>query len=76
MVEHIGNGIVKVGVKQKDLEDSINGLQKTKPIFQSILRRINYENQGESDAEELGIHIDTAIDAMTMLLSGFPDYKN
>lgn len=32
-VENMGNGYVKVGVKQEDLEASIAGLRQLKPIF-------------------------------------------
>lgn len=31
-VENMGNGYVKVGVKQEDLEASIAGLRQLKPI--------------------------------------------
>jgi len=77
MVEPIGNGFVKIGVKQEDLEDSINGLQQLKPILQQQVKIGNGKNirQGIVDANELGKHFDTAIDAMTMLLAGFPDYQ-
>lgn len=32
-VENMGNGYVKVGVKQEDLEESIAGLRQLKPDF-------------------------------------------
>lgn len=34
-VENMGNGYVKVGVKQEDLEESIAGLRQLKPILQA-----------------------------------------
>lgn len=34
-VENMGNGYVKVGVKQEDLEASIAGLRQLKPILQA-----------------------------------------
>lgn len=37
-----GNELVIVGLKQEDLEASIQGLQGIKPILQSILIRINF----------------------------------
>lgn len=36
-VENMGNGYVKVGVKQEDLEASIAGLRQLKPILQAQL---------------------------------------
>ena len=33
-MEKINNGMVKIGVKQEDLEDSIGGLSQLKPILQ------------------------------------------
>ena len=38
MVEKIGKDLVKVGVSQEDLEDSINGLSRLKPILQGKYR--------------------------------------
>lgn len=78
MIENIGDGFIKVGVKQEDLENSIAGLTQLKPILQMQVIRSNGKNkiQAAIDSAELGKHFDTAIDAMTMLLSGFPDYKN
>ena len=78
MIENIGDGLVKVGIKQEDLEESINGLKQLKPILQMQVIRGNGGNakQATIDSREIGKHFDTAIDAMTVLLSGFPDYQN
>lgn len=76
-VERIGNGLVRVGVKQEDLEESIAGLQQLKPILVERVIRGNGKNreQGMKDAKELAQHFDTATDAMTILLSGFSEYR-
>lgn len=77
MVEKVEEGLVKVGVSQEDLEDSINGLSQLKPILQAQLIKSNGANKRQAaiDVKELGRHFDTAIDAMTVLLSGFSDYQ-
>lgn len=74
-VEHLGNGYVKVGLRKEDLEDSIAGLSKLKPILQAQVIKRNGKNrrQGITDARELGKHFDTAITAMTMLLAVFSE---
>lgn len=59
-VENMGNGYVKVGVKQEDLEASIAGLRQLKPILQAAI-----------DRAEIGKHFDTAINAMLILYSAF-----
>ena len=71
-IERIGKGYVKICVSEDELEDSINGLSKLKPILQAQVIKGNGGNtkQGLIDAAELGKHFDTAIDAMTMLLVG------
>jgi len=76
-VMDIGGGYVAIGVKQEDLEDSINGLSKLKPILQARLIKSNGANKRQAaiDVKELGKHFDTAIEAMTILLSGFDDYR-
>ncbi len=76
-VFNIGGDYVAIGVKQEDLEDSINGLSQLKPILQVQLIKGNGANKRQAaiDVKELGKHFDTAIDAMTMLLSGFDDYR-
>lgn len=76
-VTDIGGGYVAIGVKQEDLEDSINGLSKLKPILQAQLIKSNGANKRQAaiDVKELGKHFDTAIEAMTILLSGFDDYR-
>lgn len=78
MIEYIGKGLVKVGVKQEELEESIAGLKQLKPILQRQVFSANGRNrqQGMKDAKELGKHFDTAIESMTILLSGFPDYQD
>lgn len=77
MVEKLRNGMIKVGVSQKDLEDSIVGLEQLKPILQAQVIKCNGHNrsQGVKDAFELGKHFNTAIDSMKILLSGFDDYR-
>lgn len=76
-VEKIGNGYVKIGVSQEDLEDSIAGLSQLKPILQAQVIKGNGRNRQQAaiDCAELGKHFDTAIDSMTMLLAGFEDYQ-
>lgn len=76
-VMDIGGGYVAIGVKQEDLEDSINGLSKLKPILQAQLIKSNGANKRQAaiDVKELGKHFDTAIEAMIILLSGFDDYR-
>ena len=76
-MEKINNGMVKIGVKQEDLEDSIGGLSQLKPILQEQVLIGNGSNkeQGRKDAEGLGKHFDTAIDSMIILLAEFPDYQ-
>lgn len=76
-VTNIGGGYVAISVKQEDLEDSINGLSQLKPILQAQIIKGNGANKRQAaiDVKELGKHFDTAIDAMTMLLSGFDDYR-
>ncbi|MCM1183553.1 MAG: toxin PIN, partial [Roseburia sp.] len=73
MKNNIGGGYVVIGVKQEDLEDSINGLSQLKLILQAQLIKSNGANKRQAaiDVKELGKHFDTAIDAMTILLSGF-----
>lgn len=77
MVKKVGKDLVKVGVSQEDLEESINGLSQLKPILQAQVIKSNGANrwQADIDSATLGKHFDTAIDAMTILLSGFPDYQ-
>ena len=77
MIEKVGKDLIKVGVSQEDLEESINGLSQLKPILQAQVIKSNGANrlQAAIDSTTLGRHFDTAIDAMTMLLSGFPDYQ-
>ena len=76
-VFNIGGDYVAIALKQEDLEDSINGLSQLKPILQAQLIKSNGANKRQAaiDVKELGKHFDTAIDAMTMLLSGFDDYR-
>ena len=76
-VINIGGDYVAISVKQEDLEDSINGLSQLKPILQAQLIKSNGANKRQAaiDVKELGKHFDTAIEAMTMLLSGFDDYR-
>lgn len=59
---------VVIGVKEKELEDSIAALSELKPIIQRQLMDINYEGKGMEDAKEFGEHFKTAITAMTILL--------
>ena len=77
MEKDLGSGFVKIGVNQENLEDSIAGLQQLKPILQMQVIRGNGGNarQAAIDSAEIAKHFDTAITAMTMLLTGFEDYK-
>lgn len=77
MIEKIGNEMVKIEVKQEELEESIAELRRLKPILKVQALVINGGNkeQGRKDAAELGKHFDTAIDSMTILLAEFPDYQ-
>lgn len=72
-VENMGNGYVKVGVKQEDLEESIAGLRQLKPILQAQVTRGNGNNKRQAaiDRAEIGKHFDTAINAMLILYSAF-----
>lgn len=74
-IEYLGNGYVKVGVSKEDLEESIGGLSQLKPILQTQVIKGNGDNrrQGRADSRELGKHFDTAITAMTMLLTAFQE---
>lgn len=76
-VENIGNGYVKIGVSQEDLEDSINGLSRLKPILQAQVIKSNGSNRRQAaiDCAELGKHFDTAIESMPILLAGFEEYR-
>ena len=65
-VEHIGKGYVKICVSEEELENSIAGLSQLKPILQTQAIKGNGRNTKQ------GL-IDTAIDAMTMLLAGFKE---
>ena len=50
-VENMGNGYVKVGVKQEDLEESIAGLRQLKPILQAEItsgRQLLTEQRSEN----------------------------
>ncbi len=66
-----------ISIKQEDLEDSISGLSQLKPILQAQIIKNNGANKQQAaiDVKELGKHFDTAIEAMTTLLSGFDDYR-
>lgn len=77
MIKKVGKDIVKLGVSQEDLEDSISGFSALKPILQAQVIKSNGANKRQAaiDSKQLGKHFDTAIDAMTILLSGFPDYQ-
>ena len=72
-VENMGDGYVKVGVKQEDLEESIAGLRQLKPILQAQVVRGNGSNKRQAaiDKAEIGKHFDTAIEAMLILYSVF-----
>ncbi len=76
MVEKIRNGMVKIGVTQEALEDSISGLTQLKPVLQAMVALQQDKKQAAIDYAELGRHFDTAIDAMIILLLGFPDYQD
>lgn len=75
-IERIGGGYIKIAVSKEDLEESISGLSQLKPILQAIVIKSNGNNkhQAAADSAQIKKHFDTAIDAMTMLLSGFDGY--
>ena len=76
MMENMGNGYIKIGVKQEELENAICGLEDLKPVLQAVVLKSNEKNrkQGLIDAADIGKHFDTAITSMKMLLCQFPDY--
>ncbi len=75
-IERIGGGYIKIAVSKEDLEESISGLSQLKPILQVIVIKSNGNNKHQAavDSAQIKKHFDTAIDAMTMLLSGFDVY--
>ena len=77
-IKRIGNGYVKIAVSQEDLEESISALSQLKPILQARVIKSNGPNKRQAavDARQLGKHFNTAINAMTMLLSGFEEYQD
>lgn len=72
-VKNVGNGYVKIAVKQEDLEESIAGLKQLKPILQAQVTRGNGNDKQQAaiDRAEIGKHFDTAINAMLILYSAF-----
>lgn len=56
-VENMGNGYVKVGVKQEDLEASIAGLRQLKPILQAQVTRGNGNNTRQAAIYKSGRRI-------------------
>ena len=74
-VEHIGKGYVKICVSEEELENSIAGISKLRPSLQTQKRKGNGRNTKQRliDAAERAKQVDTAIDAMTMLLAGFKE---
>lgn len=77
-IERIGNGYIKIAVNQEDLEESLSALSQLKPILQAQVIKSNGPNKRQAaiDVRQLGKHFDTAINAMTMLLSEFEEYKD
>lgn len=77
-VHKLNSHYVAITLKQEDLEESIAGLQQLKPILQAQVIRGNGSNKKQAaiDSAELGKHFETAIDAMTMILTQFDDYKD
>jgi len=77
-IERIGNGYVKIAVNQEDLEGSLSALSQLKLILQAQVIKSNGPNKRQAaiDVRQLGKHFDTAINAMTMLLSGFEEYQD
>lgn len=74
-IERIGNGYIKIAVNQEELEESISALNQLKPILQAQVIKSNGPNKRQAaiDARQLGKHFNTAINAMTILLSGFEE---
>lgn len=77
-IERVGNGYVKIAVNQEDLEESLSALSQLKLILQAQVIKSNGPNKRQAaiDVRQLGKHFDTAINAMTMLLSGFEEYQD
>ena len=48
MIKKVGKDIVKVGVSQKDLEDSISGFSALKPILQAQVIKSNGANKRQA----------------------------
>ena len=71
----IGDGIIISKISRDELEESLSGLTKLKPILQKQVFKGNGCDieQAFLDARELGLHFDTAIEAMTVLLTGFEE---
>lgn len=74
-IRKIKADMVILGVQKQELVESIQGLEQLKPVLQKQVIYANGKNtkQGLKDAKELGKHFDTAITAMQMVLSGYPD---
>lgn len=72
-VKNVGNGYVKIDVKQEGLEESIAGLKQLKPILQAQVTRGNGNDKQQAaiDRAEIGKHFDTAINAMLIFYSAF-----
>jgi hypothetical protein len=60
-------------LRKEELENSISGLSQIKPVLQKQCLKINLDGQGQQDAEELGEHFDTAINAMITVLAIMED---
>ena len=58
MHKNIGNGFIKIGVTQEELENSIAGLQQLKPILQMQVIRGNGGNATQA-VQEAGYKIKT-----------------
>lgn len=62
-------GINVFKFSKEGLEDSIAGLTQLKPVLQQQVKLINKDKeQGDKDAQEIGEHFTTAINAMATLL--------
>lgn len=61
-------GIKVLKFSKEGLNNAIKGLTQLKPQLQQMFLNIDFEGQGKKDAEEIGEHFTTAINAMATVL--------
>lgn len=71
MIEKQNDKFVKIAVKRGDLEESISSLQELRPIMQELIIRGNERDKmtAMKDIADMNRHLDTAVDAMLILLA-------